>query len=81
MMLGKDINIAQEAVDGARWYWYTLSFFAGHLWALLMLAFADDAGWYWYALPFLLVIICCDFIERNVPKNFWRCFSSFLPLP
>ena len=52
-MFGKDINIAQWTVDDAGWYWYTLPFFAGHLWVLVTLVFFDDdAGWYWYTLPF-----------------------------
>ena len=29
----------------------------------------------------LLIIVCHDFIERNAPKNFWWCFSGFLPFP
>ena len=28
------------------------------------------AVWHWFALPSLLIIACCDFIERNAPKNF-----------
>jgi hypothetical protein len=52
-MFGKDIDIAQWTVDDAGWYWYTLPFFAGHLWVLVTLVFFDDdAGWYWYTLPF-----------------------------
>ena len=46
-----DINIAQWTMDDAGWYWFTLSFFAGLCWALLMLVFTDQALWYWITLP------------------------------
>jgi hypothetical protein len=29
----------------------------------------------------LMVISCCDFMDRNAPKNFWWCSGSFLLLP
>jgi hypothetical protein len=28
----------------------------------------------------LLVTVCCDFIKRNAPKNWWYS-GGFLPLP
>ena len=63
-MFGKDINVVQWPVDDSGWYWYTLPFFAGHCWALLLLAFADDAGRYWYALPFF-VVYCLLWLHRE----------------
>jgi hypothetical protein len=79
VIFGKGINTAQQTVDNAVWHWYALPFFAGHHWALLMLVFPDDAVWYWFALPFFTGH-CQEFLERNVPKNFRPCSSSFLPL-
>lgn len=29
----------------------------------------------------LLVIVCCNFLEKNAPKNFWWCSNSFLHHP
>ena len=42
-MFGKVINIAQQTVDYAVWYWFALPLFAGLCWVLLMLIFTDDA--------------------------------------
>ena len=39
----------------------------------------DDAVWHWLALPSSLIIIYCDFIGINTPKN-WRCSCAFLLL-
>jgi hypothetical protein len=43
VLFRKDINIAQQTVNDAGWYWFILPFIAGHHWALLTLVFADDA--------------------------------------
>ena len=62
--VGKAINITQQTVADALWYWYALPFFAGHHWALLMLVFTDtlyDIGLLCHSL---LVIVCHDFIEK-----------------
>jgi hypothetical protein len=64
MMFGKYINITQQTVDNAGCHWFTLPFFAGHHWALLT-TMVGTIGTPYHAL---LVIICCDFIERNAPK-------------
>jgi hypothetical protein len=62
-------------VDGAEWYWYTLPFFAGHRWALLTLL--DGFGTSYHSL---LVVICCDFIEKKHTKNllvvFWQLLAT-----
>jgi hypothetical protein len=31
MMFGKGMNITQQTVDDAVWYWFALPLFAGHL--------------------------------------------------
>ena len=41
-MFGKGININQQTVDNAVWYWHTLPLFACLHWALLRLAFVGD---------------------------------------
>jgi hypothetical protein len=38
------------------------------------------AVWHWFALYSSLIIVCCDFVEINKPKNFWWYSSSFLPI-
>jgi hypothetical protein len=46
----------------------TLLIFVGLCWcwsSLAMLCGISSPCWS------LLVIVCCDFIERNTPKNFW----------
>lgn len=50
-------------------HWFTLQWFAGlHWWHL-----------HWFILHSLLILLCCDFEERNTPKNFWWYSSCFLP--
>ena len=51
-MFKRGIHVTQQTMNNAVWYWYTLPFFAGHHWALLMLVFTEDVVWYWFALPF-----------------------------
>jgi hypothetical protein len=89
MMFGKDINKNPKdsgqccVVLGhlnAVWCWFALPVVADLHWALLMLVFTDYAVWHWFALPSLLIIVCCNFVERNRPKNWWSS-SSFLLLP
>ena len=77
MIFGKGINITQQTVNDTVRRWFALPLFAGLLWALLMLVFTDYAVWHWFTLPSSLIIVGCDFIERNAPKDF---SSSFLPL-
>ena len=76
MMFEKGINLTQQTVDDAVWYWYALPFYAGHHWALLRLVFTDDAS-IGSSCHSLLTIVCCDFVKRSAPKNFWW----FLSLP
>ena len=52
LMSGKGISITQQTVDNALRYWYSLPFFAGHCWALLMLVFTNSTVWYWFTLLF-----------------------------
>ena len=65
-MFGKGININQQTVDNAVWYWHTLPLFACLHWALLRLAFVGDDDdndddvdvdvvWYWFTLPLIIV--------------------------
>jgi hypothetical protein len=51
MLFGMDINIAQQTMSDAVWYWFTLLLFAGHHRVWLILVFADSAVWYWFSLP------------------------------
>ena len=43
-------------------------------------ALFDQVVYYWFTLPSLLITIWQDFVERNAPRNFWWCPSSFLLL-
>lgn len=36
--------------------------------------------WHWFTLPLSPIIICCDFVEKNSPKNFSWYSGSFLLL-
>jgi hypothetical protein len=58
------------------WYWFALPLFADLPWALLTWS-SLMMLWHWFTLPSSLIIVGCDFIERNAPKDF---SSSFLPL-
>ena len=60
----KDINKAQQIVDDTEQYWYNVPFFTGPGQALVTLGGVS--------MPYrsLSVIICHDFIEKNIPKNF-----------
>ena len=56
-MFGKGININQQTVDNAVWYWHTLPLFACHNWAMLRLSCVsydshndDDLFFVWYWL-------------------------------
>ena len=42
-----------------------------------LLIFANSAVWYYFASPSLLIIVHCDFVERNTPKNFLWYSSGF----
>jgi hypothetical protein len=36
--------------------------------------------WPWLTLPSSLIIIRCDFVEKNTPKSVWWRSGDFLPL-
>ena len=36
--------------------------------------------WNWFTLISYLIFTCCNFVERNTPKNFWWYFDCFLLL-
>ena len=70
IMFGTSITITQQTVD----YVLALVHLAGLCWASLMMLL------HWFALLSLLIFACCDFIERNTPKNFWWHSGCSLPL-
>jgi hypothetical protein len=65
-------------LDGIGTPCHSLLVIAGHCccWPLLMMLGGIDTPYH-----SLLFIVCCDFIERNAPKNYWWCSCDFLPLP
>jgi hypothetical protein len=54
-----------------------LPFFADLHWVLLMLVFADGTVVLVCLAFFTDRFFCCDFVERNAPKNFWWCSIGF----
>jgi hypothetical protein len=51
------------------WHCFTFPLFPGLHWALLMLAFAEDSVAL-VCFAFFTDIVCHDFVERDLPKNF-----------
>lgn len=60
----------QQTVDGTVWYWFSLPLFVGFCWCWSSLTVLCGIS---SPCKSLLVIVCCDFMERNTPKNFWWC--------
>jgi hypothetical protein len=84
-MFGKGIDVTQLTVGGAIWYWFTLLYFAGLSWTLLILVLTDNAVWYWVTLPLItdncLLWLCKEEHTKEHLVLFWRWYSSdFLPL-
>jgi hypothetical protein len=84
VFLWREPGACDVLLDDAGWYWYALPFvriivgLCG-FWSLLMILSSISMPHH-----FLLVILCCDFLERKAPKTCsdipgctgWFCVST-----
>ena len=78
VLFRKDINIAGQKLDNVGWHWYSLPFFAGHHWAMLMLVFTIIAGWYCYTSLFFVGHCLSWFHREKYTKKLLVVFRRLL---
>jgi hypothetical protein len=81
VIFGKGTFTTQQTVDDVVWYWFALSFFAGHHWAVLPLVFTEVSV---FVLSFFVVHHLQRLYREKCTKEllvvFWWLLAAFTDL-